>query len=200
MPRPGTLANSTRRRGTRRTAVARRAHRSVRMRRRPCRPPPATSSASSQHRRAARPAGSQARAAPAARRAGGAPARIMLVACRYAQASSRRGRWHGQPSFFRRKTNTASLWYDVLYIPQYLLSYGHVGQYDESTQIGYWIFDVFAQASGPVKAFAFLTMVKSEKMEMFGEKELPVDTGNLVGLLRLKGSRVLAHQPKAGPT
>ena len=86
--------------------------------------------------------------------------------------------------------------YDVLYIPQYLLSYGHVGQYDESTQIGYWIFDVFAQASGPVKAFAFLTMVKSEKMEMFGEKELD----NLVGLLRLKGSRVLAHQPKAGPT
>ena len=61
---------------------------------------------------------------------------------------------------------------------------------------------MFAQASGPVKAFAFLTMVKSEKMEMFGEKELPVDTqaGNLVGLLRLKGSRVLAHQPKAGPT
>ena len=53
--------------------------------------------------------------------------------------------------------------------------------YDESTQVGYWIFDVFAQASGPLKAFAFLTMVKSDKTEMFGEKELD----NLVGLLRL---------------
>ena len=57
-------------------------------------------------------------------------------------------------------------------------------QYDESTQIGYWIFDVFAQASGPVKAFAFLTMVKSEKMEMsrsrFGEKDSRHDVMKLL--------------------
>ena len=40
---------------------------------------------------------------------------------------------------------------------------------------------LFAKASGPLKAFAFLTMIKSDKTEMFGAKE----SDKLVGLLRL---------------
>ena len=52
---------------------------------------------------------------------------------------------------------------------------------EDSIKVEYWIYQVFDQGSGPLGAFAFLTMIKSDKTEMFGAKE----SDKLVGLLRL---------------
>ena len=52
---------------------------------------------------------------------------------------------------------------------------------EDPIKIESWIHHVFSEASGPLKAFAFLTMIKPDKTERFGASELD----KLVGLLRL---------------
>ena len=52
---------------------------------------------------------------------------------------------------------------------------------EDPIKIESWIHHVFSVASGPLKAFAFLTMIKPDKTSRFGASELD----KLVGLLRL---------------
>lgn len=52
---------------------------------------------------------------------------------------------------------------------------------EDPIKIESWIHHVFSEASGPLRAFAFLTMIKPDKTERFGASELD----KLVGLLRL---------------
>ena len=60
---------------------------------------------------------------------------------------------------------------------------------EDSIKVEYWIHQVFDQAFGPLKAFAFLTMIKPDKTERFGASELD----KLVGLLRLNFYQYISH-------
>ena len=61
---------------------------------------------------------------------------------------------------------------------------------EDPIKIEYWIHHVFSEASGPLKAFCFLTMIRPEKTERFGASELD----KLVGLLRLNFHQYISDE------